>query len=128
MKISDELIKRIKARMAELDINQRELSKRSGINEVTISRWLKGQRNPKIDMLDKLAVGLGTTVDGLLKSELADIRLGDRVGVLGTVEQISKKMIGEEEVEVIHVRIDGQTLLVSPSQILTTKKGIDKMR
>lgn len=43
-----------------------ELSKRVGITNVTISRYLNGQRKPQIDIIAKIAEILGTSIDYLL--------------------------------------------------------------
>lgn len=41
------------------NLTQRELSERTGITQADISRIEKGTRNPSLDMLKRLAKGLG---------------------------------------------------------------------
>lgn len=48
----------IKARK-EQNITQKELSERTGITQADISRIENGSRNPSLDMLKRLAKGLG---------------------------------------------------------------------
>ena len=42
-----------------LNLTQKDLSKRTGINQADISRIENGTRNPSLKMLKKLASGLG---------------------------------------------------------------------
>ncbi|MFR7760765.1 MAG: helix-turn-helix domain-containing protein, partial [Peptoniphilus grossensis] len=42
-----------------LNLTQKDLSKRTGINQADISRIENGTRNPSLKMLKKLANGLG---------------------------------------------------------------------
>ena len=43
-------------------LTQKELSARTGITQADISRIEKGNRNPSLNMLKKLAAGLGMTL------------------------------------------------------------------
>lgn len=47
-------------------MTQRDLAARLGVSEVTVSRWLNGERNPSVQTLKRLAEILGTTPDDLL--------------------------------------------------------------
>lgn len=44
------------------NLTQKELSVRTGITQADISRIEKGNRNPSLNMLKKLAAGLGMTL------------------------------------------------------------------
>ena len=44
------------------NLTQKELSARTGITQADISRIEKGNRNPSLNMLKKLAAGLGMTL------------------------------------------------------------------
>lgn len=44
------------------NLTQKELSERTGITQADISRIEKGNRNPSLNMLKKLAAGLGMTL------------------------------------------------------------------
>lgn len=50
--------KRIKRKMVPLHIDQRELAKRAGITEVTLSRYLNCQRKPTYDIVIRIAQAL----------------------------------------------------------------------
>lgn len=43
----------------ERNITQQELAERTGINQADISRLENGSRNPSLNMLKKLAAGMG---------------------------------------------------------------------
>lgn len=60
------LSKNVKRRMVALHINQKEIAKRAGITEVTISRYIHGHRKPTIDILYKIAKALECSIDDLL--------------------------------------------------------------
>ena len=62
-------IQRLTQLMEEKDLTQVELAEKTGITNVTISRYLSGERKPRIEIVTKLAEVLNTTVDYLLGSE-----------------------------------------------------------
>lgn len=59
-------IQRLTQLMEEKDLTQVELAEKIGITNVTISRYLSGERKPRIEIVAKLAKELNTTVDYLL--------------------------------------------------------------
>ena len=61
-----ELARNIKTYMNIQGIKQRELAKRAGITEVTVSRYIHGQRIPSGIILERIAKSLNTTPDNLL--------------------------------------------------------------
>lgn len=67
---AEKLARRIRARMEELDINQKELSKRSGITPASISCYCRGTDIPKADAVVKLAAGLHMTTDELINFQV----------------------------------------------------------
>ena len=58
--------KRLQLLLDEKNMNQKELAKKVGVTEVTISRYMNGERKPRIEIVNKLAEVLGTTTDYLL--------------------------------------------------------------
>lgn len=63
MKSTGELISTL---LEEKDMNQKELAYKTGVSEVTISRYINGTRQPKSDILSKIAETLGVSTDYLL--------------------------------------------------------------
>lgn len=50
--------KRIRRKMVRLNIDQRELAKRAGITEVSLSRYMTGKRKPTYDIVIRIAQAL----------------------------------------------------------------------
>lgn len=62
----DIFIRRLVELMEEKDMSQTELSHLVGTTNVTISRYISGERKPRIEIVAKIAEVLGTSVDYLL--------------------------------------------------------------
>ena len=54
-----EAMKRIKKELEIQGITQRVFAKRLGVTEVTVHRWLTGERNPSIDYVEQMVANLG---------------------------------------------------------------------
>lgn len=66
----NETVKRkIEERLKALNMTQRELALKLGVNEVTVSRWLNGERSLTIETLDSIASALDTTASYLLADD-----------------------------------------------------------
>lgn len=65
MKINDN----IKELMKAAKLNQKELAARSKITEASMSKYINGERVPRIDVIVKLAKALGVTVNVLLEDD-----------------------------------------------------------
>ena len=61
--------KRLKAQLEKNKISQRELAEKTGITEVTISRYISAQRIPKATEIVKIANILNCSCDYLLGNE-----------------------------------------------------------
>lgn len=59
-------VRRLTQLMEEKDLTQIELAEKIGTTNVTISRYLSGERKPRVEIVAKLAKELNTTVDFLL--------------------------------------------------------------
>ena len=60
---------RIKQRLDELGMSQRELAKACKVTEVSMSRYISGDRTPKGPIISQIARTLGVTSDWLLGME-----------------------------------------------------------
>lgn len=60
---------RIEERLKAKGMTQRELAARLGVSEVTVSRWLSGERNPSIETMSRIASALDTTAAHLLSED-----------------------------------------------------------
>ncbi len=52
---------KIEERLRAMNMTQRELASQLNVSEVTVSRWINGERNPTVGMISKIAKILGTT-------------------------------------------------------------------
>lgn len=62
----DIFIKRLQMLLDENNMNQKELAHKVGVTEVTISRYMNGERKPRVEIINKIAEALNTTTDYLL--------------------------------------------------------------
>lgn len=65
----DIFIKRLQKVLEEKNITQREFARLVGVTEVTISRYLNGERKPRIEIIDRMAEVLNVSTDYLLGRE-----------------------------------------------------------
>lgn len=60
---------KVKQLMAIKGINQKQLSKLSGITEASVSRYLKGERTARLDIIVNFAKALNVTTEYLLNDD-----------------------------------------------------------
>ena len=60
---------KVKELMKNQGINQKKLSQLSGITEASISRYLKGERTARLDIIINFAKALNVTTDYLLNDD-----------------------------------------------------------
>ena len=66
MSEQDFFIKRLYSLLEETNTTQRELAEKVNVTEVTISRYLSGERSPRIEIINKIAKYFKVSVDYLL--------------------------------------------------------------
>ena len=59
----------IKSRRKSLDMTQKQLAKKVGVTDVTISRYENGEREPSFTEFIKLCEVLGMKVEDFMKGE-----------------------------------------------------------
>lgn len=70
----DFFIKRLTELLEENNITQLELAHKIGVTNVTISRYLSGERSPRIEILSKIAEYFSVSTDYLLgRTEIRNI-------------------------------------------------------
>ena len=62
-------VKRLLLMMKQKDMTQRELAGISGVTEAAMSRYLRGERQPRAEVVANMATALGVTSDYLLGRE-----------------------------------------------------------
>lgn len=60
---------KVKKMMSDRNMNQKELSDKSGITRASICRYLQGKRRPRIDVVVNFAKALGVEPEELLDEE-----------------------------------------------------------
>ena len=63
---------RIKAVLAEKNIQNKDLVTKLGITLVTVNRWTSNSRQPNLEMLFKIAKALNVRVADLINENLSD--------------------------------------------------------
>lgn len=61
---------KIKTLLKRQEMTQRELAEKAGTTEVSVSRYLRGQRTPRLLTLAAIAQVLGVSIDDLLTERL----------------------------------------------------------
>jgi transcriptional regulator with XRE-family HTH domain len=93
----DRFGERISKLLGKKKMTQKELSKRIGCTEVTLVRYISGDRIPKADIIKKIAKELDTSADYLLdiKKELGYTE------ILHEVERIAPMLSKEQRTEIV---------------------------
>lgn len=98
MKVND-LSGRIRMLMDQQGLSQKELAKLSNITEASLSKYLSGERTPRIDILLNIARALDVSIDLLLGGEktainnLYDAKLALARGRNSLSEEDKKELI-----------------------------------
>ena len=104
-----EFTRRTKQLMKDNGISQKELAALSGISESSISRYLSGELEPRMDILSNIARVLGTTSsyllgeDGRLVSEQAPF-----AETVCVVTRNKSKLTDQEKAELIKILFGGK--------------------
>ena len=67
---------RIRMLMEGKHLSQKELANLSGITEASMSKYLSGERTPRIDVVVNIANALGVTTDELIGNNIEDDKMG----------------------------------------------------
>ena len=74
-------IKRLMYMMKQKDVTQRELAEMSGVTEAAMSRYMRGERQPRAEVVANMATALGVTSDYLLgrKEDMSELAQATRL-------------------------------------------------
>lgn len=90
-----EINERIRMLMEGRHLTQKELANLSGITEASMSKYLSGERTPRIDVIVNLANALGVTTDELIGNDIENDKMG--LVRLKTVLARGMESISEED-------------------------------
>ncbi|WP_313568782.1 helix-turn-helix transcriptional regulator [Acetoanaerobium noterae] len=112
-------VSRLRELLDEKEITQKELSSRIGVSEVTVSRYLSGDRTPRTDVINSISNFFNVSADYLLGN--SDIR-----NPYENHQRISESIKDDKELlefwEVLKEREDLQLLFKQTKQM--TEKDI----
>lgn len=91
---------RISNLMKKSGYTQKELAAMVGVTESAMSRYLKGDREPKIEVIANLATALNTTSDYLISGKEAD---SDFAKIYRLVARSTAKLNDEEKMKLMRV-------------------------
>ena len=104
-----EFIKRVKELMERDHISQKELAKLSGISESSISRYLSGSKEPRMDILTNISKVFNVTTSYLLgEIENAPQFFDAYEETLAVVMRNKKKLDDQQKAELIKVLFGGK--------------------
>lgn len=104
-----EFTKRVKELMERDQISQKELAKLSGISESSISRYLSGSKEPRIDILANIAKVFNVTTSYLVGEENCAPQFLDAYEeTLAVVMRNKKKLDDQQKAELIKVLFGGK--------------------
>lgn len=63
------LQEKIKKLMKDQNLNQKQLAEKAHVTEASMSKYLSGNRNPRTDVIVKIAKALNTSVNYLLDND-----------------------------------------------------------
>jgi len=100
---------RTKGLMAEKSVTQKELAKVTGISESSISRYLSGELEPRMDILSNISHALGVTASYLIgEDDKPNVGQSPFAETLCVVTRNKSKLSDEEKTELIKVLFGGR--------------------
>lgn len=114
----ESFIKKLSILLEEKNITQRELAEKINVTEVTISRYLSGERSPRIEIVNKIADFFNVSIDYLLG--VSDIRNPVVDAYTDALERQIIRNAGKEEL-VIGLSRESKGLLTDEDKAEITK-------
>ena len=100
---------RTKGLMTEKSVTQKELAKVTGISESSISRYLSGELEPRMDILSNISRALGTTVSYLMGEDgKPSATQNPFTETLCVITRNKSKLSDKEKAELIKVLFGGK--------------------
>jgi len=101
--MSSKLGENILERAKQLSLSQKEIATLIGVTDTTMSRYINGTREPKIEVLSNLATVLKTTVDELIGQQVADDGEDEFPQIKRLIARNSKNLSMSKKKELINV-------------------------
>lgn len=91
---------KVKELMVNQNMNQKQLSQKSGITEASVSRYLKGDRTARMDIIINFAKALGVTTEYLLEEE-EGVKLDSYTEIATAIARNGKDLSPEDKNKLI---------------------------
>ena len=101
--MNEKIGNRIEKLLKASGYTQKELALMVGVTEAAMSRYLKNEREPKIEVVANLATALNTTSDYLISGTSSN---EDFAEVYRLVARSTAKMTDEEKMKLMKVLLD----------------------
>lgn len=98
--MKEKMCERMLKLMKQCGYNQKELATMIGVTESAMSRYLAGEREPKVEVLANLATALNTTSDYLISGKKPD---DDFSEIYRLVARSTTIMSDEEKIKLMKV-------------------------
>ncbi len=92
--------------LKENTMSQRELAARIDSTEMTVSRYVRNERQPKAEVLARIAAVLNTTTDELLGRELPKDDESEYLKIHRLIARNASKMSAEKKQELIKALLE----------------------
>lgn len=98
---------RIAILMKEEKLSQKELARMAGVTEAALSRYLKNERQPKVEILANIATSLNTTSDYLINGKTNEkTEVADFAEIYRFVARGAKNMDKDEKMKLMRLLLD----------------------
>lgn len=98
--------KKIEELLEKNKMSQKQLANITGLTESAISHYVKGDRVPRGNNLNKIAKALGVTVDYLLNDNKEVNKEEDMILVKSLIARNASNMTNEEKMELLKILMD----------------------
>lgn len=117
--------------LREYDINQKDLSERTGITQATISRYLAGERDPVSSNIEKIAQYFNVQIHWLMGYGCDDEKTEDQTANWNSLDDLAyEKFCDEMKTQCKQLNITGQAALLEYVRLLSLddryKRGAEK--
>lgn len=102
-----EFSEKVRELMKDAGITQKELSKKSGVSEASLSRYLSGSLKPRMDIIINVSKALGVS-PGELTGDINAIKQDSYAETISIVARNRNKLTDEEKTEIIKVLFGGK--------------------
>lgn len=89
--------------MGKEKVNQKELAEMAGVTGAALSRYLRGEREPKAEIIANIATALNTTTDYLINGIAAEEDFGE---IYRLVARGAKNMTSEEKMKLMRALLN----------------------